>query len=64
MIWNTRVVKEMLSVPVKQFFFSDEVSSVMASERDLMALANESETWEQSKLKGCTVILSPWLILL
>ena len=51
-------MKEM-SVPVKQVFFSDEVSSVMASERDLMALANESETWKQSKLKEC-----PWLILL
>jgi len=58
MIWNARVMKEM-SVPVKQVFFSDEVSSVMASERDLMALANESETWKQSKLKEC-----PWLILL
>jgi len=58
MIWNTRVVKEM-AVPVKLVFFSDEVSNVMASERDLMALANESETWEQSKLKEC-----PWLILL
>ena len=52
-----------MSVPVKQVCCSDEVSSVMASERDLMALANKSETWEQSKVKDCTVILSPWLIL-
>jgi len=43
---------------------SDEVSSVMASERDLMALTSEYETWDQNKLKESTVILSPWLILL
>jgi len=62
MISNTRIVKEM-SVPVKQVFCSDQASSLMASERGLMALFNESKTWEQSKLKECIVILSPWLIL-
>jgi len=48
-MWNARVMKEMLFVPVKQAFFSDEVSSVMASERDLMVVANESETWDSKE---------------
>jgi hypothetical protein len=46
MIWDARIVKEM-SLAVKEVCCSDEVSSVVASERDLIALANDSETWEK-----------------